>query len=191
MQSVSSRIWTRVTVSASNDDNHYTTGTSQRYLVQIMLTTCWVWVWVLFNGISTSVSHLRVRLVLSSMQVLEFNVWVSLKCFIIFDKILMKWLVSFRKLKIFFGLVFSKRSFKLLVWLYFGRIYLNLSQFMRMCLTMKDTLYVALIGGVSPCCVWVTGTKHVVILKVRMDPGVNGISISSQIIFPIFSAREL
>ena len=26
MQSVSSRIWTRVTVSISNDDNHYTTG---------------------------------------------------------------------------------------------------------------------------------------------------------------------
>ena len=29
MQSVSSRIWTRVAVSISNDDNHYTTGTSQ------------------------------------------------------------------------------------------------------------------------------------------------------------------
>ena len=27
MQSVSSWIWTRVTVSISNDDNHYTTGT--------------------------------------------------------------------------------------------------------------------------------------------------------------------
>ena len=27
MQSVSSRIWTRVTVSISYDDNHYTTGT--------------------------------------------------------------------------------------------------------------------------------------------------------------------
>ena len=26
MQSVSSRIWTRVTVSMSHDDNHYTTG---------------------------------------------------------------------------------------------------------------------------------------------------------------------
>ena len=30
MQSVSSRIWTRVTVSISYDDNHYTTGTSLR-----------------------------------------------------------------------------------------------------------------------------------------------------------------
>ena len=29
MQSVSSRIWTRVAVSISNDDNHYTTGTSE------------------------------------------------------------------------------------------------------------------------------------------------------------------
>ena len=28
MQSVSSRIWTRVTVSISYDDNHYNTGTS-------------------------------------------------------------------------------------------------------------------------------------------------------------------
>ena len=28
MQSASSRIWTRVTVSISYDDNHYTTGTS-------------------------------------------------------------------------------------------------------------------------------------------------------------------
>ena len=30
MQSVSSRIWTRVTVSISYDDNHFTTGTSKR-----------------------------------------------------------------------------------------------------------------------------------------------------------------
>ena len=29
MQSASSRIWTRVAMSISNDDNHYTTGTSQ------------------------------------------------------------------------------------------------------------------------------------------------------------------
>ena len=29
MQSVSTRIWTRVTVSISYDDNHYTTGTSK------------------------------------------------------------------------------------------------------------------------------------------------------------------
>ena len=32
MQSVSSRIWTRITVSISYDDNHYTTGTSQNFL---------------------------------------------------------------------------------------------------------------------------------------------------------------
>ena len=31
MQSVSSRIWTRVAVSISYDDNHYTTGTSSQY----------------------------------------------------------------------------------------------------------------------------------------------------------------
>ena len=32
MQSVSSRIWTRIAVSISYDDNHYTTGTSLNYL---------------------------------------------------------------------------------------------------------------------------------------------------------------
>ena len=33
MQSVSSRIWTRVVVSISYDDNHYTTGTSISILI--------------------------------------------------------------------------------------------------------------------------------------------------------------
>ena len=33
MQSVSSRIWTRIVVSNSYDDNHYTTGTSKKPLV--------------------------------------------------------------------------------------------------------------------------------------------------------------
>ena len=32
MQSVSSRIWTRVAVSISNDDNHYTTDTSLTHI---------------------------------------------------------------------------------------------------------------------------------------------------------------
>ena len=32
MQSVSSRIWTRVAVSISYDDNHYTTGTFYIYV---------------------------------------------------------------------------------------------------------------------------------------------------------------
>ena len=32
MQSVSSRIWTRFAESISNDDNHYTTGTSTKEL---------------------------------------------------------------------------------------------------------------------------------------------------------------
>ena len=35
MQSVSARIWTRVTVSISYDDNHYTTGTSKNGLLHI------------------------------------------------------------------------------------------------------------------------------------------------------------
>ena len=33
MQSISSRIWTRVTVSISYDNNHYTTGTSKKSYV--------------------------------------------------------------------------------------------------------------------------------------------------------------
>ena len=39
MQSVSSRIWTRVAVSISYDDNHYTTGTSitEEYLIGFIL----------------------------------------------------------------------------------------------------------------------------------------------------------
>ena len=34
MQSVSSRIWTRVTVSISYNDNHYTTGTSKMAVIE-------------------------------------------------------------------------------------------------------------------------------------------------------------
>ena len=37
MQSVSSRIWTRVSVSISYDDNHYTTGTSKASLIGTLL----------------------------------------------------------------------------------------------------------------------------------------------------------
>ena len=33
MQSVSSKIWTRVAVSISYDDNHYTTGTVDTYVI--------------------------------------------------------------------------------------------------------------------------------------------------------------
>ena len=35
MQSVSSRIWTRVAVSISYNDNHYTMGTSFKYILMI------------------------------------------------------------------------------------------------------------------------------------------------------------
>ena len=38
MQSVSSRIWTRVAVSISYDDNHYTTGTSTKHLTTLSLS---------------------------------------------------------------------------------------------------------------------------------------------------------
>ena len=41
MQSVLSRIWTRVTVSISYDDNHYTTGTSMGKVIDVLkLTLC-------------------------------------------------------------------------------------------------------------------------------------------------------
>ena len=39
MQSVRSRIWTRVAVSISCDDNHYTTGTSMKAWLEFELTT--------------------------------------------------------------------------------------------------------------------------------------------------------
>ena len=48
-------------------------------------------------------------------------------------------LVSFRKPKISSGLVFLKKSIKLIVSWYFGRICLNLSQFMRMFWTVRGT----------------------------------------------------
>ena len=37
MQSVSSRIWTRVAVSISYDDNHYITGTSKPMYKQMII----------------------------------------------------------------------------------------------------------------------------------------------------------
>ena len=40
MQSVSSRIWTRVAVSISSDDNHYTTGTSNHVTMASNFKVC-------------------------------------------------------------------------------------------------------------------------------------------------------
>ncbi len=62
----------------------------------------------------------------------------------------MKRLISFRKLKISSGLEFLRRFFKLFVLQCFGRICLNLSQFMRMCLTVRGTLHVRHTGESSP-----------------------------------------
>ena len=50
MQSVSSRIWTRVAVSISYDNNHYTMGTSLFFSLVS-----------LFNGISTFVGYLMLN----------------------------------------------------------------------------------------------------------------------------------
>ena len=44
MQSVSSRIWTRVAVSISYDDNYYTTGTSNFFriiLIKFLFINIW------------------------------------------------------------------------------------------------------------------------------------------------------
>ena len=50
MQSVSSRIWTRVAVSISYDNNHYTTGTSTIYFYKFDSFR---------NDISTFVDYLK------------------------------------------------------------------------------------------------------------------------------------
>ena len=73
------------------------------------------WVWFLFNLSKT------VRLILPFVYVLGFKVWLFVIYFTIFGYILKK-RVSFRKLKISSGLVFLKRSFKLLVWKNFSAI---------------------------------------------------------------------
>ena len=56
MQSVSSRIWTRVAVSISYDDNHYTTGTSLFFF------------FFLYNDISTFVGYLIIKCILVKEQ---------------------------------------------------------------------------------------------------------------------------
>ena len=72
MQSVSSRIWTRVTVSISYDDNHYTTGTSTKF-VFIALFCAAIW--------RDSVSFLRFPF-LSFVQVIsrKISLVFLLKC---------------------------------------------------------------------------------------------------------------
>ena len=65
-----------------------------------------IWTLILFNDISTSVSHLmpeRVRLFLSLVSILLFSIWIFMTYFIIFGQILVKkvdlirfwWKVSF------------------------------------------------------------------------------------------------
>ena len=52
MQSVSSRIWTRVAVSISYGDNHYTTGTTA---VAIDIYKVFVWQTVTYMGYSVKI----------------------------------------------------------------------------------------------------------------------------------------
>ena len=64
MQSVSSRIWIRVAVSISYDDNHYTTGTSKHHghlevqLITVGQPTYW-WTLVYWNATVTNNQYSR------------------------------------------------------------------------------------------------------------------------------------
>ena len=53
MQSASSRIWTRVAVSISYDDNYYTTGTSTGR-IYVSNTTVWNFNWMQTNDLCWS-----------------------------------------------------------------------------------------------------------------------------------------
>ena len=52
MHSASSRIWTRVTVSISYDDNHYTTGTSLS--LSLSLSLC-IYIYIILSAQSDGV----------------------------------------------------------------------------------------------------------------------------------------
>ena len=56
MQSVSSKIWTRVTVPISCDDNHYTTG------VELLVLDCNTWTYLCANKWVISNKNISVRL---------------------------------------------------------------------------------------------------------------------------------
>ena len=51
MQLVSSRIWTRVAVSISYDDNHYTTGSSRVLIIIIKIS--YLFIFVIWNHINS------------------------------------------------------------------------------------------------------------------------------------------
>ena len=72
MQSVSSRIWTRVAVSISNDDNHYTTGTSIRYQkVNIVSLDLGIW---------RHTGQLKARVLISLVNEI-INIWYKQEIF--------------------------------------------------------------------------------------------------------------
>ena len=67
MQSVSSRIWTRVGVSISYDDNHYTTGTSLLSLETLYRRSLSMkfFIWPINSGVLTSLLHPHLSLSLT------------------------------------------------------------------------------------------------------------------------------
>ena len=74
MQSVSSRIWTRVAVSISCDDNHYTTGTSNKVFVFISMTSRWIWTLIYQRHSSTYKSSNKPYFGLSQYYMLRWKV---------------------------------------------------------------------------------------------------------------------
>ena len=50
MQPISSRIWTRVAVFISYDDNHYTTGTSIKLTMLLLYILCYDWPIFMISG---------------------------------------------------------------------------------------------------------------------------------------------
>ena len=61
MQSVSSRTWTRVTVSISCEDNHYTTGTSTLQVI--------IWFQVFLSNTNNMNGIIRYNFVYSSREI--------------------------------------------------------------------------------------------------------------------------
>ena len=72
MQSVSSRIWTRIAVSISYDDNHYTTGTLFCHTCEFFLPS---------NHVSTRIGknefHDQLHALISSIQLKDRLVWIE------------------------------------------------------------------------------------------------------------------
>ena len=80
MQSVSSRIWTRVGLSISYDDNHYTMGTSKHKLIIIIIIIIIIipgefFTSALTNGLSLKFEWLQISLSLQDFSQYSGRCW--------------------------------------------------------------------------------------------------------------------